>query len=403
MRVRTMMAAALIGIFAAGPAAAASAPTPAQPPVLDGWLDTAEVHGYALRLGGPQLTVTPGLSGPPLLVELRSAAGDPRAAGRVGDPAGPTDHFTVSDLPAGDYVLAVSPLATGRGEYSLALSGGPAALRAPLPRFGWAADGARWLRAAGQARWPVRPAADDPMDAAAWELALSMAPSTRLELTGIPAELELDTAGLGEGLHAAAITVAADGSYVSRSLQLLVDNHPSFSDVPAGHWARSEVEIGTELGLTRGYPTGLFVPDGPVTRAELAKLLVTAAGLGLLEPDRASFGDVARQHWAYPYVETARAAGITTGEPAGDGLRFFPSRPVSRAEAAAMVARAARLPLPGGTLPFVDASAVPAWAGPAVLAVHHAALMSGFPGGRFAPADPVTRAQAAAIAVRLAN
>lgn len=38
-----------------------------------------------------------------------------------------------------------------------------------------------------------------------------------------------------------------------------------FPDVPAGHWAATEIAIGHELGLVEGFPDGLFRPDTAVT------------------------------------------------------------------------------------------------------------------------------------------
>jgi len=52
----------------------------------------------------------------------------------------------------------------------------------------------------------------------------------------------------------------------------------SFSD-DAGHWAEAWIEQLKEEGITSGYPDGTYRPENPVTRAEIAVLLVTAFNL----------------------------------------------------------------------------------------------------------------------------
>src|SRR5438270_12635762 len=44
-------------------------------------------------------------------------------------------------------------------------------------------------------------------------------------------------------------------------------------DIPANHWARSAIQRSVALGLLQA-PGGRFQPDRPVTRAELAVVLV---------------------------------------------------------------------------------------------------------------------------------
>jgi hypothetical protein len=41
-----------------------------------------------------------------------------------------------------------------------------------------------------------------------------------------------------------------------------------------GHWAQSSIEKVISEGIMSGYPDGSFKPDQPVTRAELASVLI---------------------------------------------------------------------------------------------------------------------------------
>lgn len=114
-----------------------------------------------------------------------------------------------------------------------------------------------------------------------------------------------------------------------------------FTDVPQGHPDLGYVELLWELGLAEGYPDGRFGPDEPLTRAELAVLLVRAAGLeqraAVLRAARLSYRDAGQiPAWAVGAVAAAAEAGLI----AGDDLGFFrPAATVTRAEGAVLVAR----------------------------------------------------------------
>jgi hypothetical protein len=53
----------------------------------------------------------------------------------------------------------------------------------------------------------------------------------------------------------------------------------SFGDVPTGHWAFRYVEALAASGVTSGCAPGLFCPNNPITRAEMAVFLSDALGL----------------------------------------------------------------------------------------------------------------------------
>jgi len=51
---------------------------------------------------------------------------------------------------------------------------------------------------------------------------------------------------------------------------------PKFKDVPASHWAAKPIAAATQKGVMRPAAKDQFRPDQPVTRAELAAVLVRA-------------------------------------------------------------------------------------------------------------------------------
>lgn len=107
-----------------------------------------------------------------------------------------------------------------------------------------------------------------------------------------------------------------------------------FTDVPAGHWAYGAVSEAERAGWLAVFPGMLLQPDLPLTRAEAAALLARAVGASP-QTAEAAFADVPQNHWAAGYIEAARAAGWLRGYPDG---RFYPDRPIIRAEWATLLA-----------------------------------------------------------------
>ena len=105
----------------------------------------------------------------------------------------------------------------------------------------------------------------------------------------------------------------------------------SFPDVAADAWYAEAVTELAGMGYLKGGPDGTFRPDAPITRAEMAALLVRfaqpAGEIGYVD----DFVDVPESHWAYEAIRQAAAYGWVNG--VGEG-RFSPDRPITRAEAA---------------------------------------------------------------------
>jgi len=111
-----------------------------------------------------------------------------------------------------------------------------------------------------------------------------------------------------------------------------------FSDLPQSHWAYNAVKLMVEKGIITGYPDRTFRPDNPVTRAEFARIMVVALNLPIKVNNSPSFIDVPREHWAYPYVETAKY--YLTGFRTSNGDYFKPSDYAVREDMAVALVKA---------------------------------------------------------------
>jgi subtilisin family serine protease len=197
------------------------------------------------------------------------------------------------------------------------------------------------------------------------------------------------------------VSIASDRPFRSGSYELSLQSDPllaGYRDI-SRHWAAGSIVSVTEAGLMHGYAQAEFRPDQSLTRAEAVSTLVQAfrpkaspAGAAL------RFGDIPRGNWAYEAVARADAAGWLSHF---GGARFEPYRPITRAEAADLLAKAAGL---GRPKPYASTFAdVPVrhWASPSLEALVRRGWLSGYPGGDFRPDRTITRAEWAALLARL--
>lgn len=103
--------------------------------------------------------------------------------------------------------------------------------------------------------------------------------------------------------------------------------------------------------------------------------------------------------WAKQAVVQAAQASIVGGYADGS---FRPNAPITRAEIAAMIARALKLQLNAHTTTgFADDDTIPGWAKGAVEAIRELGLIAGRGGNRFAPNETATRAEATVMLLRM--
>lgn len=107
------------------------------------------------------------------------------------------------------------------------------------------------------------------------------------------------------------------------------------------------------------------------------------------------FQDVTDAHWAYTVVSSLAAKQIVAGTADGS---FEPNREVTRAEFAAMLARALKLE-PRNTTSFTDVSP-DAWYADAVMAGYEAGILTGSDKGLFKPHEKITRQEMAVMVIR---
>ncbi|EXX86806.1 S-layer protein [Paenibacillus darwinianus] len=194
------------------------------------------------------------------------------------------------------------------------------------------------------------------------------------------------------------------------------------NDIVSHEFARNSLELMFARGIMNKKSDNEFGVYDNTTRGEFAQLMVKMLKIPLdYDDNNLTFDDVPNLAipgalWDYKYIETAVRKGIVRGR----GPRIFlPNEPLTREEAAIMIARATNL-LKGKEDPakdrvalqklFTDANLLNYYSVSSVLAINKAGYITGIPnpvsGGakptfRFDPLTNLKRAEAAVIVERV--
>ena len=109
--------------------------------------------------------------------------------------------------------------------------------------------------------------------------------------------------------------------------------NPGYKDVDSSFWAYGYIQAVTEAGLFTGYEDNRFLPNKPVSRAELAVVMVRYLGLKAGTPVDIHFSDI-RDHWATSSIEALYRNHMISGYENGT---FKPSNSVKRVEAVTLI------------------------------------------------------------------
>jgi hypothetical protein len=127
----------------------------------------------------------------------------------------------------------------------------------------------------------------------------------------------------------------------------------SFADVPPAHPFYRYIETAAARGIVSGYPCGgpgeacdaynrpYFRPGAGVTRGQLSKIVVNAAGWPRQSPPTATFSDVPPGSPFYAYIETVACRGVVSGYA---DHTFRPAAGATRGQIAKIVYGALTLP-----------------------------------------------------------
>lgn len=182
----------------------------------------------------------------------------------------------------------------------------------------------------------------------------------------------------------------------------IVPSAPSFFvDVPAGAWYYDVVKSAYDKGLMNGVSASTFAPTQSLTRGMFVTILYRLAGSPAVEA-ASSFADVPANQYYADAVAWASANNIVNGVSAD---KFAPNNNITREQMAAIIHRYATAnnieAVNSNEVSYSDSAKISAFAKEAVEWATNAGILSGNSDGTFAPLRTATRAEAAAIFVRL--
>ena len=192
------------------------------------------------------------------------------------------------------------------------------------------------------------------------------------------------------------MTVIAENESDSTEYTIRVRLGDRFTDVSPNAWYYANVMEAAADGYVSGYGDGTFGPTRSITRAEFAAMIANVLGSTYSNDVDPAFKDVTSGSWANGAIAFCAENGIISGYEDGT---FQPNKTITRQEAASMLRNAFHLTGSTGEL-FPDDSAIAGWAKENVYAVKHSGLMKGDADtGNFRPTSSITRAEAASIMV----
>lgn len=186
----------------------------------------------------------------------------------------------------------------------------------------------------------------------------------------------------------------------------------TFSDVPQSHWAYSVIDEASDDGIMNAKAAGVFAPNATLTRAEYATMLYNLAPesdvMKLVHGSTADNGlyDVDGNAWYADTVSWAVARGVFKNN---DGS-FSPNRTITREEMAVATYEFLHKYCDGKFVldsiykGFTDDAAFSSSANrDKVYILVNNGVIAGKSDGSFDPQGSLTRAEAAAMAVRVAD
>lgn len=173
-----------------------------------------------------------------------------------------------------------------------------------------------------------------------------------------------------------------------------------FTDVDDTHWAKAYIDKAVEMGIVSGYENGMFLPDKEMSRAEFATIVWNMAGKPASEK-KLNLNDVTPDDWFYTQIVWAYKNGYISGTSENE---FSPNANITREQAMTILWRYKGSPnAENAADKFSDCHEISDYAKSAMNWAVANNIISGTSKTELTPKANATRAQLAAIIVRILN
>ncbi|HPD00686.1 MAG TPA: S-layer homology domain-containing protein, partial [Acetivibrio sp.] len=163
-----------------------------------------------------------------------------------------------------------------------------------------------------------------------------------------------------------------------------------------GHWAATFFEDLLQKGIVSGYPDKTLRPNAPITRAEAAVMVMKAAGFDISGNTALTCTD---KDTVPDWAKAYVATAMYKGVVKGyeDGS-FRPSNRLTRQETVVLVLRAFGIEeAQDKSLSFADSNTIPAWSAGYIKKAVELGIIKGYSDNTFGPTREITRAEVVTI------
>lgn len=169
-----------------------------------------------------------------------------------------------------------------------------------------------------------------------------------------------------------------------------------YTDVKDSDWFAGAVYRVSDEGIMAGVGAGLFAPGNNLTRSMFAQILYKFSGESFVPPSESAFTDIVPGAWYYTAVCWAKEKGVVSGT---SEVTFSPDMPITREQIASMLIRYTAAMFMTDPISdvgkFADDGKISSWAYDSVYTAKGANYIGGKPGNLFDPKANATRAEAA--------
>ena len=218
-------------------------------------------------------------------------------------------------------------------------------------------------------------------------------------------EVEADELNVAGKDYAADVTILDTAQNLQggqKGVAFTLTDAVSYVDVSVDAWYADEVYKATQNHYVKGMGNNLFFPEAQMTRAQFAQVLYNMAGeTGEWGTHPTQFTDVTADAWYAEAVSWAVEAGVVKGT---SETTFDPEGNITREEIATMLYRYAGNGAEADASAldaFVDGDQVCDWAETAVAWAVESGYMQGKGANDLQPHATATRAEVAALSVRV--
>ncbi|ARK25328.1 hypothetical protein SporoP37_12115 [Sporosarcina sp. P37] len=196
-------------------------------------------------------------------------------------------------------------------------------------------------------------------------------------------------------LSTTAIAIAASAATGSVAAPVEAAKPVNFKDVPEKHYAYDAVMYLAANEIIKGYADNTYRLNKPVTRAQAAKMIALAIGAEPSHAYRMDFTDVTPDNGSYDHIRALTQRGLFANQ-----KKFNPNKPLTRGQMAKLLVIGYNIITDDNDFIIFDDVNKSSGYYKYIITIAELNITTTRPGGKFNMNDPVTRGQLAAFLYR---